>query len=231
MPSYAEAHGPSDPAGLATTRPMGERAPARAGGAGHQRRKTPGDKDDAPVAGVLSSPMRSRAIRIIGIDPGLRRTGWGIVEADGVRLTYVASGLVTSDAEDDLAHRLRQLYQGLVGIIASFKPQEAAIEETFVNKDARATLKLGQARGMALLAPALAGIGVAEYPPNVVKKTVTGAGHGGKHQIAAMVGFLLPKATFDSADEADALAIAICHASHRQGVLALARGTRLETVR
>jgi crossover junction endodeoxyribonuclease RuvC len=175
--------------------------------------------------------MRSQAIRIIGIDPGLRRTGWGIVEADGMRLTYVASGLVTSDAEDDLAHRLRQLYQGLVGIIASFKPQEAAIEETFVNKDARATLKLGQARGMALLAPALAGIDVAEYPPNVVKKTVTGAGHGGKHQIAAMVGFLLPKASFHSADEADALAIAICHASHRQGVLALARGTRLETVR
>ena len=175
--------------------------------------------------------MRAQAIRIIGIDPGLRRTGWGIVEADGVRLAYVASGLVTSDAEGNLAYRLRQLYEGLVGIIASFKPQEAAIEETFVNKDARATLKLGQARGMALLAPALAGIGVAEYPPNVVKKTVTGTGHGGKHQIAAMVGFLLPKATFDSADEADALAIAICHASHRQTALAIGRGVRMATVR
>ena len=174
--------------------------------------------------------MRVQAIRIIGIDPGLRRTGWGIVEADGHRLAYVASGLVTSDAEGDLAYRLRQLYEGLVGIIASFKPQEAAIEETFVNKDARATLKLGQARGMALLAPALAGIGVAEYPPNVVKKTVTGAGHGGKHQIAAMVGFLLPKATFESADEADALAIAICHASHRTA-LAIARSARLTMAR
>ena len=176
---------------------------------------------------VLSSRMRDRAIRIIGIDPGLRRTGWGIVEADGVRLTYVASGHVTSDAEADLAYRLRQLYEGLCGVIASFKPQEAAIEETFVNKDARATLKLGQARGMALLAPALVGLVIAEYPPNVVKKTVTGTGHGEKRQIQAMVGFLLPKATFDSADEADALAIAICHASHRQSARALARVVRV----
>ena len=170
--------------------------------------------------------MRTQAIRIIGIDPGLRRTGWGIVEADGVRLTYVASGHVTSDAETDLAYRLRQLYEGLCGVIASFKPQEAAIEETFVNKDARATLKLGQARGMALLAPAQKGLRIAEYPPNVVKKTVTGTGHGEKRQIAAMIGFLLPKATFDSADEADALAIAICHASHRQSARALARVVR-----
>ena len=100
-------------------------------------------------------------------------------------------------------------------MIAGFKPQEAAIEETFVNKDARATLKLGQARGMALLAPAQRGLRIAEYPPNVVKKTVTGTGHGEKRQIQAMVGFLLPKAKFESADEADALAIAICHASHR----------------
>src|SRR4029450_13889487 len=118
--------------------------------------------------------MGAQTIRIIGIDPGLRRTGWGIVDADGVRLTYVASGLVTSDAEGDLAYRLRQLYEGLVGIIATFKPQEAAIEETFVNKDARATLKLGQARGMALLAPAQRGLRVAEHAPNVITKTVTG---------------------------------------------------------
>src|SRR4030081_1508087 len=112
---------------------------------------------------VVSSRMRDKAIRIIGIDPGLRRTGWGIVEADGVRLSYIASGHVTSDAEADLAYRLRQLYEGLVRVIAGFKPQEAAIEETFVNKDARATLKLGQARGMALLAPAPGGLGVGEY--------------------------------------------------------------------
>jgi crossover junction endodeoxyribonuclease RuvC len=178
---------------------------------------------------MLSGGMRETAIRIIGIDPGLRRTGWGIVEADGVRLAYVASGLVTSDGEDDLAYRLRSLYEGLVEVIARFAPQEAAVEETFVNKDARATLKLGQARGMALLAPAQRGLRVAEYPPNVVKKTVTGTGHGEKRQIAAMIGFLLPRAKFESADEADALAIAICHASHR-GARALAARVGRESV-
>jgi crossover junction endodeoxyribonuclease RuvC len=162
-------------------------------------------------------------IRIIGIDPGLRRTGWGIVEADGTRLTYIASGLLTSDAEEDLAFRLCAIYQGLVGVISTHKPHEAAVEETFVNKDARATLKLGQARGMALLAPAQKGLRVAEYPPNVVKKAVTGTGHGEKRQIQAMIGFLLPRARFESADEADALAIAICHASHRGGAHGLAR--------
>jgi crossover junction endodeoxyribonuclease RuvC len=170
--------------------------------------------------------MRTSAIRIMGIDPGLRRTGWGIVETDGVRLSYVASGLVTSDGECDLAYRLRDLYEGLCAVIASFKPQEAAIEETFVNKDARATLKLGQARGMALLAPARRGLRIAEYPPNVVKKTVVGAGHAEKRQIQVMIGFLLPTAAFDSADEADALAIAICHANHRASPQAAARRAR-----
>ena len=175
--------------------------------------------------------MATNVIRIIGIDPGLRRTGWGILESDGVRLSYVASGLITSDSEDDLAYRLREIYQGLIEVIAGFKPQEAAVEETFVNKDARATLKLGQARGMALLAPAQCGLKVAEYPPNVIKKTVTGTGHGEKRQIAAMVGFLLPKAKFESADEADALAIAICHASHRGSAHMLAaRSARREVV-
>ena len=169
----------------------------------------------AGVGPVVSRLMQTRAIRIIGIDPGLRRTGWGIVESDGVRLTYVASGLITSDGDDQLAYRLRELYEGLCGVLASFKPQEAAVEETFVNKDARSTLKLGQARGMALLAPAQRGLRVAEYPPNVVKKAVTGTGHAEKRQIQAMIGFLLPKAVFESADEADALAIAVCHASYR----------------
>jgi crossover junction endodeoxyribonuclease RuvC len=159
--------------------------------------------------------MHSGAIRIIGIDPGLRRTGWGIVEAEGVRLSYVASGLVASDSDVDLGYRLRALYEGLIGVILSYAPQEAAIEETFVNKDARATLKLGQARGMALLAPAQKGLLIAEYSPNVIKKTVTGSGHAEKRQIQAMVAILLPKARFGGADEADALAIAICHASHR----------------
>jgi len=161
--------------------------------------------------------MPGKAIRIIGIDPGLRRTGWGILEAEGARLIYVASGLVTSDAERDLAYRLRDLYEGLLAVLVSYGPAEAAVEETFVNKDARATLKLGQARGMALLAPAQRGLTIAEYPPNVIKKTVTGTGHAQKQQIAAMVSMLLPKARFRGPDEADALAIAICHASHRRG--------------
>lgn len=166
--------------------------------------------------------MRGESIRIIGIDPGLRRTGWGIVDSDGSRLIYIASGLVTSDTGADLALRLRALYEGLVQVLTAFAPQEAAVEETFVNDNARATLKLGQARGMALLAPAMRGLKVAEYPPNLVKKTVVGAGHAEKRQIAAMIGFLLPKARFESADEADALAIAICHCSHRSSPLARA---------
>lgn len=159
--------------------------------------------------------MTSRVIRIIGIDPGLRRTGWGVIESDGVRLSYVASGVITSTAGDDLAYRLRELYEGISSVLASFEPREAAVEETFVNENPRSTLKLGQARGAALLAPAMKGLRVAEYTPNQIKKTVVGAGHAEKHQIQAMIGFLLPKAKFDSADEADALAIAICHANHR----------------
>ena len=159
--------------------------------------------------------MQRNLIRIIGIDPGLRRTGWGVIESDGVRLSYVASGHVTSAADETLAYRLREQFEGISGVIASYRPQEAAVEETFVNDNARATLKLGQARGMALLAPAMKGLKVAEYPPNLVKKTVVGAGHAEKHQIQAMIGFLLPKAKVTSADEADALAIAICHANHR----------------
>ncbi len=159
--------------------------------------------------------MTLHAIRIIGIDPGLRRTGWGIIETDGVRLSYVASGGVTSDAADDLAHRLRALFEGLTSVLATFSPREAAIEETFVNDNPRQALKLGQARGMAMLAPAMKGLAIAEYAPNVIKKTVVGAGHAEKNQVQAMIGFLLPKAKFSSADEADALAIAICHANHR----------------
>jgi crossover junction endodeoxyribonuclease RuvC len=170
--------------------------------------------------------MTQRTIRIIGIDPGLRRTGWGVVESDGVRLGYVGSGLVTSTADEDLAYRLRELFEGISGVIVAFKPQEAAVEETFVNDNARATLKLGQARGMALLAPALKGLAVAEYSPNLVKKSVVGAGHADKRQIMAMIGFLLPKARVESADEADALAIAICHANHRQARERLAAASR-----
>ena len=155
------------------------------------------------------------AIRIVGIDPGLRRTGWGVIDTDGVKLTYVACGSVASDASDGLGPRLRQLYDGLSQVLTQLAPVEAAIEQTFVNRDAAATLKLGQARGIAMLVPALAGLPIAEYAPNAVKKTVIGAGHGDKDQIRAMVKVLLPRAVPDNSDAADALAIAITHAHAR----------------
>ncbi|HWK13697.1 MAG TPA: crossover junction endodeoxyribonuclease RuvC [Rhizobiaceae bacterium] len=159
-----------------------------------------------------------QAIRIIGIDPGLRRTGWGVVESLGNALTFIASGTVRSDEKASLAERLRQIHDGLAEVLAQHVPAEAAVEQTFVNKDATATLKLGQARGVAMLVPALAGLSVAEYAPNAVKKTVIGVGHGDKKQIHMMVRVLMPRATFTGDDAADALAIAICHAHHRQSV-------------
>jgi crossover junction endodeoxyribonuclease RuvC len=157
------------------------------------------------------------AIRIIGIDPGLRRTGWGVIETLGNSLKFVAAGTVKSDDKLDLASRLCQLFDGLSEVIHAQRPHEAAVENTFVNVDAAATLKLGQARGIAMLVPAQAGLPVAEYAPNAVKKAVIGVGHGDKAQIQMMVKALLPKSVVDSADAADALAIAICHAHHRQG--------------
>jgi crossover junction endodeoxyribonuclease RuvC len=154
-------------------------------------------------------------IRILGIDPGLRRTGWGVIESDGVRLVYIASGVITPDTEAPLAVRLSEIYRGLTSVLDAHVPAEAAVEETFVNDNAKATLKLGQARGIAMLAPAMKGLRVGEYTPNLIKKSVVGAGHADKRQVQMMIGVLLPKAKFDSADEADALAIAICHANHR----------------
>jgi crossover junction endodeoxyribonuclease RuvC len=156
------------------------------------------------------------AVRIIGIDPGLVRTGWGVIDFDGVRLTYVASGTVRPRTDAELADRLAALFSGLESVVARWRPEEAAVEQTFVNRDAHATLKLGHARGVALLIPARAGLSVAEYAPNAVKKTVVGSGHAEKTQIRAMIGFLLPKASPDTADAADALAIAITHAHHRR---------------
>ncbi|NQV56574.1 MAG: crossover junction endodeoxyribonuclease RuvC [Rhodospirillales bacterium] len=156
--------------------------------------------------------------RLIGIDPGLRNTGWGIIEVDGNRLSHIADGVVHSNSGDPLAHRLCQLYDGLTEIIESFKPAEAAVEETFVNANPASALKLGQARGIALLAPARSGLLVAEYSPNVVKKSVVGAGHAAKGQVQMMVRVLLPgclSGASASADAADALAVAICHAHHR----------------
>ncbi len=157
-------------------------------------------------------------IRIVGIDPGLRRTGWGVVESQGNALRFIAAGTIKSDDKADLAYRLCQIHAGLTEMLAVFTPDEAAVEATFVNKDATATLKLGQARGVAMLVPALAGLSVAEYAPNAVKKAVIGVGHGDKAQIALMVKVLLPKSTYDSEHAADALAIAICHAHHRQSI-------------
>lgn len=155
-------------------------------------------------------------MRIIGIDPGLQRTGWGVIEARDNRLSFVAEGTVTSNAKMALADRLMELHDGLVDVINTWEPGEAAVEETFVNKNPTSTLKLGQARGIALLVPARLGLSVGEYPPNLVKKTVVGAGHAAKEQIQMMVKTLLPGSGNAGPDAADALAVAICHAHHRE---------------
>lgn len=155
------------------------------------------------------------AIRILGIDPGLRKTGWGVIASEGAKLSFVGCGCVESDGTLSLAERLRQLHEGLARVIAGFEPDEVAVEETFVNRDPQSALKLGQARGVALVVPAIAGLSVAEYAANLVKKTVVGVGHADKKQVQMMIRVLLPKAEAKSADAADALAVAICHAQHR----------------
>ncbi|HEY9078998.1 crossover junction endodeoxyribonuclease RuvC [Magnetovibrio sp.] len=155
-------------------------------------------------------------MRIIGIDPGLQRTGWGVIDARDNRLSFVAEGTVTSDAKLALAERLMELHDGLVEVIETWSPEQAAVEETFVNKNPTSTLKLGQARGVALLVPARLGLVVSEYTPNLVKKTVVGAGHAAKEQVLMMVKTLLPGSGNAGPDAADALAVAICHAHHRE---------------
>jgi crossover junction endodeoxyribonuclease RuvC len=152
-------------------------------------------------------------MRIIGIDPGLRCLGWGIVDVDGSRLRHVANGQCRSDG-DDLSQRLLSLHSQLTRVVAELAPDAAAIEMTFVNRDGAGTLKLGQARGVAMLVPAAAGLPVAEYAPNAVKKAVVGAGHADKRQIDHMVRMQLPGADPVGPDAADALAIALCHAFH-----------------
>ncbi|MGZ2258632.1 crossover junction endodeoxyribonuclease RuvC [Roseobacter sp. A03A-229] len=159
--------------------------------------------------------------RIIGIDPGLRTLGWGVIEASGNRLTHVANGLCKSSGAD-LAARLLSLHQQLSAVVAQFAPEQAAIEQTFVNKDGAGTLKLGQARGIAMLVPAQAGLSVGEYAPNAVKKTVVGVGHADKRQVLHMVQLQLPGTEIAGPDAADALAIAICHAHHGAGLLGAA---------
>ncbi len=163
--------------------------------------------------------MGARTIRILGIDPGLRRTGWGVVDVEGNRLMFVGCGAVATDDKAELAVRLLAIHDGLEQVIRDFRPDEAAAEATFVNKDATATLKLGQARGVALLVAAKAHVPIAEYAPNLVKKTIIGVGHGEKAQIRMMIGVLLPRADPRTEDAADALAIAVTHAHHRASAI------------
>lgn len=153
------------------------------------------------------------------MDPGLRVTGWGVIEAEGGRLHHVADGVVRSKPSDSLAERLCAIYAGIRRVIESHSPESAAIEETFVNRNPQSTLKLGLARGVVLLAPARAGLDVAEYAANRVKKSVTGTGHAAKVQIQMMVKTLLPTAALETADAADALAVAICHAHYLESAL------------
>lgn len=152
---------------------------------------------------------------ILGIDPGLRHTGWGIVAQEGNRLSFIAAGRVSPDADLPMAARLCLLAEGVAEIVARYQPTEAAIEETFVHKNAVSALKLGQARGVAILAAAQTGLAVAEYAANRIKQSVTGYGHADKAQIQAMIGMLLPGSGPLAADAADALAVAIAHAHHR----------------
>jgi crossover junction endodeoxyribonuclease RuvC len=155
-------------------------------------------------------------MKLLGIDPGLRNTGWGVIETDGNRLVYVGDGVVTSDPSLSLAERLVQLHDGLLTVIERFQPKEAAVEETFVNVNPSSTLKLGQARGIALFVPSKSGLRVSEYSPNLIKKSLVGSGHASKEQVQMMINTLLPGCDFQTADSADALAIAICHAHHRK---------------
>ena len=169
-------------------------------------------------------------MKLLGLDPGLRVTGWGVIEVIDNRLRHLGDGAVESNAGDPLAVRLAALYDGIARVIAEYAPDGAAVEETFVNRNAASTLKLGQARGVVMLAPAQAGLTVAEYATNLIKKSVVGAGHAAKPQIAMMVRTLLPGARLETPDAADALAVAICHAHHaasaHRHALALSFGAR-----
>ncbi len=165
--------------------------------------------------------------RLLGIDPGLRFTGWGLLWAEGNRLRHLADGVIATDGEASVPERLRVLHDALAALLAEHRPDEAAVEETYVNRNGTATLKLGYARGVALLAPALAGIPVAEYGAKAIKRAVVGTGGAEKQQVADMVRRLLPGALIRRADAADALAVAICHAHHRASGLRVAAGVRM----
>ncbi|QIE46737.1 crossover junction endodeoxyribonuclease RuvC [Pseudohalocynthiibacter aestuariivivens] len=163
-------------------------------------------------------------MRVLGIDPGLRNLGWGVIDMQGSRLNHVGNGTCRSVGAT-LPERLLSLHEQLSAVLARFAPDTAAVEQTFVNKDGAATLKLGQARGIAVLVPAQAGLSVGEYAPNTVKKTVVGVGHADKDQVAHMVKIQLPGVALHSADAADALAIAICHAHHWSSKRVVAAGS------
>ena len=150
--------------------------------------------------------------RILGLDPGLRLTGWGLIECHGNRLKHIAHGTIKVNTKQDLDLRLKDLFEGLSQVIQDLQPHEAAVEETFLNKNPATTLKLGLARGVVMVAPAAQGIRVGEYSANHVKKTVVGAGHADKEQVKTMINYLLPACGDLTYDEADALAVAICHA-------------------
>lgn len=158
--------------------------------------------------------MSSRPVRIFGVDPGLNRCGWGVIVSEGSRLSHIAHGVVTPDATLTLAERLAAVCEGLMAEIARHSPDEAAVEETYVNANARAALALGQARGAAMVAAARSGLKVGEYTPATIKKAVVGTGQADKTQVAFMVRRLLPSCVDATADAADALAVAICHAAH-----------------
>ena len=172
-------------------------------------------------------------MRVLGLDPGLRRTGWGVIESDGTRLSHVANGTVESDDALDIARRLVQLSEGLEEVLEQWRPDEAAVEATLANKNAGSSLKLGVARGVVLLTPARSGLPVAEYLPMIVKKAVVGTGHASKEQVQVMIAHLLPGAAVRGPDAADALAVAVCHSHHAstgrrwmESQVAAARGGR-----
>ncbi len=164
-------------------------------------------------------------IRLVGIDPGLRFTGWGVIAVDGNRLCHLADGVIATDGDAKVPDRLKCIHDALTALFLLHRPHEAAVEETYVNRNGAATLKLGYARGVALLAPALVGIPVLEYGAMAVKQAVVGTGGASKDQVAMMVRRLLPGATLRRADASDALAVAICHAHHRSSRLRVASGT------
>lgn len=163
----------------------------------------------------MNTPIRPAPIRILGLDPGLRRTGWGVITSEGARISHVAHGVIAPDTKLPFAERLHVLFREIEAIVEAHAPQEAAVEETFMNNNAASALKLGHARAMALVVPARAGLPVAEYAPSVVKKAVVGAGAAEKSQVAWMIARLLPTAGPTTADAADALAVAIAHAHAR----------------